>query len=241
MSGHRSGRRRGRRSDPGRVRPVAHGRDHRLAGLAVDGGGAFAQRRDQQTAADLAALAAANDYLINNDSDQADDPSPRPSPPTNGFTDGIGGDGRRRSRSTPSNGVEVHGRHRRAAPEHASWARSACRAGRSPRAPTSLAGFPDSAGGRRAVHLLDRGVRQRRHAEVPDGHRLRRDATATSRSSDLDFAWTNYGTGNVNTSEVARHHRRHHDDQQDARPTASTSASTTTATTRPSTATWTPT
>ncbi len=36
-----------------------------VAGLAVDAGGTFAQRRDQQIAADLAALAAANDYLIN--------------------------------------------------------------------------------------------------------------------------------------------------------------------------------
>ncbi len=38
-----------------------------VAGLAVDAGGAYAQRRDQQSAADLASLAAANDYLINGD------------------------------------------------------------------------------------------------------------------------------------------------------------------------------
>ena len=36
-----------------------------FAGLALDGGSTFAQRRCQQTAADMAALAAANDYLVN--------------------------------------------------------------------------------------------------------------------------------------------------------------------------------
>jgi Flp pilus assembly protein TadG len=34
-------------------------------GLVLDGGSAFSQRRDEQTAADLAALAGANDYLVN--------------------------------------------------------------------------------------------------------------------------------------------------------------------------------
>ena len=36
-------------------------------GLVLDGGGAFTQRRSQQSAADLAALAGANDYLLNHD------------------------------------------------------------------------------------------------------------------------------------------------------------------------------
>ena len=38
-----------------------------MVGLVLDGGSAFAQRRDQQSAADLAALAGANDYLLNHD------------------------------------------------------------------------------------------------------------------------------------------------------------------------------
>ena len=37
-----------------------------FAGLAIDGGSTFAQQRDQQTASDLAALAAANDFLLTN-------------------------------------------------------------------------------------------------------------------------------------------------------------------------------
>ena len=43
-----------------------------IVGLAIDGGATYAQRRDQQTAADLAAMAGANDYLLNNDSAPGD-------------------------------------------------------------------------------------------------------------------------------------------------------------------------
>ena len=38
-----------------------------MVGLVLDGGSTFAQRRGQQNAADLAALAGANDYLVNGD------------------------------------------------------------------------------------------------------------------------------------------------------------------------------
>ena len=38
-----------------------------MVGLVLDGGSTFAQRRGQQNAADLAALASANDYLVNGD------------------------------------------------------------------------------------------------------------------------------------------------------------------------------
>ncbi len=38
-----------------------------LVGLVLDGGSTFFQRRDEQKGADLAALAGANDYLLNND------------------------------------------------------------------------------------------------------------------------------------------------------------------------------
>ena len=34
-----------------------------MVGLVIDGGGTFAQRREQQTGADLAALAGANTYM----------------------------------------------------------------------------------------------------------------------------------------------------------------------------------
>ena len=38
-----------------------------MVGLVLDGGSSFAMRRDEQSAADLAALAAANDYMLNSD------------------------------------------------------------------------------------------------------------------------------------------------------------------------------
>ena len=60
-----------------------------MTGLALDGGSAFSQRRDQQTAADLAALAGANDYLINNNQAQAIAQA-RAVAASNGFIDGLG-------------------------------------------------------------------------------------------------------------------------------------------------------
>ena len=61
-----------------------------FAGLAVDGGSTFAQRRSQQTAADLAALAAANDYLVNGSAALATTRSQSVTS-SNGFTNGTGG------------------------------------------------------------------------------------------------------------------------------------------------------
>ena len=58
-----------------------------VVGLAIDGGGAYAQRRDQQTAADLAALAGANDYLLSNNATQATTRA-RTIAATNNFTNG---------------------------------------------------------------------------------------------------------------------------------------------------------
>ena len=61
-----------------------------FGGLALDGGSTFAQRRDEQTAADLAALAGANDYLINGSHDQAVARA-RSTAASNGYTHGTGG------------------------------------------------------------------------------------------------------------------------------------------------------
>ena len=61
-----------------------------FAGLALDGGSTFAQRRSQQTAADMAALAAANDYLVNGSASLATTRSQTVTA-SNGFTNGTGG------------------------------------------------------------------------------------------------------------------------------------------------------
>jgi Flp pilus assembly protein TadG len=58
-------------------------------GLVLDGGSTFAQRRTQQSAADMAALAGANDYLLNHDTALATARA-RSVAATNGFTHGTG-------------------------------------------------------------------------------------------------------------------------------------------------------
>src|SRR5215510_6406589 len=76
-----------------------------IAGLALDGGSTFAQKRSQQTAADLAALAAANDYLVNGNPSLA---TSRAQTVTadNGFTHASGGTSVTTSLDT-SNGIGV--------------------------------------------------------------------------------------------------------------------------------------
>jgi len=58
-----------------------------MVGLVLDGGSAFAQRRDQQSASDLAALAGANDYWLWSDTAQATARA-RTIAATNGYQDG---------------------------------------------------------------------------------------------------------------------------------------------------------
>src|SRR3954466_11952766 len=59
-------------------------------GLVLDGGDAFAQRRSEQNAADLAALAGANNYLVNGD-EAAATTSAQAYAANNGYTNGVGG------------------------------------------------------------------------------------------------------------------------------------------------------
>ena len=61
-----------------------------MVGLVLDGGGAYAQRRGEQNSADLAALAGANDYLLNNNSASAIARA-RSVAALNGYTNGAGG------------------------------------------------------------------------------------------------------------------------------------------------------
>ena len=61
-----------------------------MVGLVLDGGSAFAQRRDEQSAADLAALGAANDYVLNSDTSLAVARA-RTIAAANGYTHGTGG------------------------------------------------------------------------------------------------------------------------------------------------------
>ena len=70
---------------------------------------------------------------------------------------------------------------------------------------TALAGFPDTRPGLR--RSSSRSVRSTTTGR-PSTRRRPTSArgTATCLTSELDIAWTNSGTGNVNTSEVSEHH-----------------------------------
>ncbi len=169
-----------------------------MGGLAIDAGGVYAQRRTQQVASDLAALAGANDYLINGDDDRAIAQA-RSVAADNGFSSGTGGTTVDVTIDT-SNGVEVSvqvaGVHQNALLRIVglpTWGVATSAA--------ALAGFPDSAHGA-APFIFSIG------AFEDDGTPKYQSATNFGEdngdvpTSELDFAWTNYGTGNVNTNEV---------------------------------------
>jgi Flp pilus assembly protein TadG len=168
-------------------------------GLAVDTGSAYAQRRDQQTASDLAALAAANDYLINHSSVAADSRA-RAVATANGFTNGVH-DTQVDVGIDTSNGVEItvtisspHGNTFLRVIGMASWQVSTTA--------SALAGFPDTAYGASPFIFPIGAFRN-------DGTPLYQTATDFGETNGdvpttpLDFAWTNYGIGNVDTTEVS--------------------------------------
>ncbi len=170
-----------------------------VVGLAIDGGGAYAQRRDQQTAADMSALAAANDYLLTNNSTQAATRA-RTVAATNNFTDGAGSTAVGVDIDT-NNGVEVEvtiqSPHRNSflgAIGMANWDVTT--------SATALAGFPDSAGGAGpfifSISAFNNDGTPKYQTSTDFG-----ETNGDVPTSELDLAWTNYGTGNVNSSEVA--------------------------------------
>ena len=170
-----------------------------MTGLALDAGSTFTQRREQQNAADLAALAAANHYLINND-EPAAIALAETIATDNGFTNGVG-DATVDVSIDTSNGVlvtvAVGDQHHNAflgVVGMPKWgvATSAL----------AQAGFPDTAYGV-SPFVFSIG------AFDDDGTPLYQTSTSFGETNDdaptgpLDFAWTNFGTGNVDSSEVA--------------------------------------
>ncbi|GAC1669575.1 MAG: hypothetical protein NVS9B8_12450 [Candidatus Limnocylindrales bacterium] len=169
-----------------------------IVGLAIDGGATYAQRRDQQTAADLAALAGANDYLLSNDSTQATARA-KTIAAANNFSDGSGSTTVGVTITT-TNGVEVvvtiGSSHRNSflgALGMASWQVTTTA--------TALAGFPDSGAGAGPFIFSIAAFNN-------DGTPKYQTATNFGETNGdvptgaLDIAWTNYGTGNLNTSVV---------------------------------------
>jgi hypothetical protein len=167
-----------------------------FAGLALDGGSTLGVGRSQQTATDLAALAGANDVLVNGTnwwwSNSSGSDTARAVASHNGFTHGV--DGTTVSAvMDSSNGVAVtvtisspHPNTLAGVFGMPTWMVTTTA--------TALAGFPDTAEGA--------------HAFATDGTPLYTTPTGFGQGNGdvpnnaTDIAWTNYGTGNVDTSQV---------------------------------------
>jgi len=169
-----------------------------LAGLALDGGSVFAHRRDQQNATDLAALAAANDYLVNQTEDAATTRA-RTVAASNGFSHGVDGTTVDVAFDS-SNGIKVtvdigsvHNNSIVGIVGMPTWAVGTHAA--------ALAGFPDTAFGAGPFIFSAEAFQTdgtpffttptdfgTSNGDVPEGAQ--------------DLSWTNYGSGNVNTDEV---------------------------------------
>jgi hypothetical protein len=169
-----------------------------MVGLALDAGSTYAQRRSQQLAADLASLAAANDYLLNNDANLAIARA-ETVVTANGFTEGVGGVDVSVSVDT-SNGASVtvgiaapHSNSFLGAVGFPSWDVATTA--------VSLAGFPDMAFGASpfvfSIGAFEDDGTPKYQTSTSFG-----DTNWHAPTSPTDFAWTNFGTGNVDTSEV---------------------------------------
>jgi Flp pilus assembly protein TadG len=170
-----------------------------VVGLAVDGGSTFAQRRSQQGASDLAALAAANDYLISGSTDQAIARGLAVAL-ANEFEDGVDG-------TTVNIGIDTSSGVRVTVSIDSPHENSVVGVVGMPvwqvtTEAEALAGFPDTAYGASAFIFAasafedDGTPKYQTDTDFGDGN-------GDVPTGELDFAWTNYGTGNVNTSEVA--------------------------------------
>jgi hypothetical protein len=170
-----------------------------VTGLSVDVGGAFAQRRDQQTSADLAALAAANDYLINGD-DALAIARARTVTADNGFTHGVGGTTVDVGIET-SNGVEVtvdidasHGNAFLAVIGMPAWPVTT--------SASALAGFPDSGEGA-GPFIFSIGAFENDGTpkfQTPTNFGGEHSDNDRFPTRDADYAWTSWGPTNVSSS-----------------------------------------
>jgi len=175
-----------------------------MVGLVLDGGSAFAQRRDQQNAADLAALAGANDYLLNSNATAAYARA-RAVASLNGYTDGAGGVTVNVS-LTVSNGarvqVDITAPHpntfTRVIPGQESWQVSTTA--------TAKTGIPDSVEGAApfifSIRAFETGGEPLAQYGNPASPFDFGETNGDVPTGPSDLAWTNYGTGNLNSSEV---------------------------------------
>jgi hypothetical protein len=169
-----------------------------MLGLVIDGGAAFAFRRDAQNAADLAALAGANDFLSHHDIVESV-AAARTVAASNGFAHGSGGvivD----VLVTPGNGTTVrvditapHQNYFSGIIGQPTWMVGATA--------TALTGIPNSAKGASpfiaSIDAFNADGTPKYTTPTNFG-----ETNGDVPTSSTDIAWTNYGTGNVNTNEV---------------------------------------
>jgi Flp pilus assembly protein TadG len=174
-----------------------------MTGLVLDGGGTFAQRRSQQNAADAAALAAANTFLLTDSEDQART-SAYTVAATNGFTNGVNGttiavsfDLTEGARVT----VDIGARH----PNSFTPAIGIQDWGVATTA-TALAGYPDTAIGATpfiaSIHIFGDDGNPLPAYSDPNNPYGFGETNGSVPTTSGDIAWTDYGTGNVNTTIV---------------------------------------
>ena len=176
-----------------------------MVGLVLDGGSTYAQRRDQQNVADVAALAGANDYLLFRNIAGATGRA-RAIASANGYTHGVDGvqvavDVSVGAGATVT--VDVMKPHRNSfagVVGMASWNVSTTA--------SALSGFVNTGlGAAPMIFSIDafdlNGEPHGQYAD-PDAPFPFGDTNNDAPDTPGDFAWTNYGTGNVNTSEVSR-------------------------------------
>ena len=174
-----------------------------MVGLVLDGGSAFSQRRGEQSAADLAALAAANSMLINGDETDST-ATARATAADNGYTHGS--DGTVVSVSYDYTvgvivKVDVTALHHNnfvAIVGMPTWTVTTTA--------TARTGVPDgTTHGGPMIFSIDifggdgEPLPQYSDSDNPYGFgEINNDAPETAG----DFAWTNYGTGNVDSNQV---------------------------------------
>jgi Flp pilus assembly protein TadG len=174
-----------------------------MVGLVLDGGSALAQRRDEQNASDLAALAGANTYLLTADTNAAITAA-RAVAQENGYTHGSGNMTVDVSVNTSAATVTVYIN----APHENSFggvigfdtwdvATTA----------TALAGIPDGAEGPAPMSFSidvfnSDGTPKAQFADKNSPFAFGEVSNDDAPTGPGDFAWTNYGTGNVNTNDV---------------------------------------
>jgi Flp pilus assembly protein TadG len=175
-----------------------------MVGLVLDGGSAFAQRRDEQSAADLSALAAANDYLLNADVTLATARA-RTIAAANGYTHGVNGVTVTVTITT-TNGAEVqvdinapHKNNFSSVLGMTTWPVSTTAEAQS--------GYPDSVnGGGPIIFSIDafgsNGTPLAAYGDPAHPYDFG-EGNGDVPNGPGDIAWTNYGTGNVNTAGVS--------------------------------------